>query len=172
MPAKGYSGTKFKGEMCRQLIEMFAEGKTAEQFCALHSISENTWNRWLDTYPIFLDAFCVANQKAKAYYNNLINNYLVQEHEGPKLNMQAINFIYRVRFQMPQNRIVKLALTKRTAAEKLESICEAVEQGRLTADEAQKLASLVDSTIKAQEHEELKQRLDELEQAYKTKANV
>lgn len=171
MPAKGYSGSKFKGSMCIEIIDMFAEGKTSSQFCARHNISDNTLHRWLDTYPMFADAWLVANEKAKAYYESLINDHLIEEYKGPKLNMQAIQLIYRTRFEMPQNRIVRLGLTKRTAEEKLESICEAVENGKLTADEAQKLATLVESTIKAKEHEELVKRLEQLEQANKLGAS-
>lgn len=165
MPAKGYSKSKFKGSMCAEIIEMFEMGETKEQFCARHSISDNTFERWLDTYPTFLDAYYVAIEKAKAYYANLINNHLIEEHKGPKLNMHAIQLIYRTRFEMPQNRIVRVGMNKKTAQEKLESICAAVEKGQLTADEAQKLATLIDSTIKASEYDELKQRVEQIEQA-------
>ena len=166
MPAKGYSKSKFKGEMCIQLIQMFAEGKTSEQFCALYSISEHTFQRWLDTYPMFNDAYLVAIAKAKSFYADLINNHLIEEHQGPKLNMQAIQLIYRTRFEMPQNRIVKLqGIAARTAQEKMDAICQGVEAGHLTADEAQKLASLIDTTIRAQEFDELRERVQQLELA-------
>lgn len=173
MGAKGCGKSKFRGTMCQEIIEMFAEGKTASNFCARHSISENTLTRWLDTYPMFNDAYLVAMSKAKDYYDNIAQNYLIEEHNGAKLNTRLYELIMRNRFNMPQTRLVKMqGMAKRTAAEKLDSICEAVEKGQLTASEAQKLASLIDSTIKAQEYDELKARVEEIEKANKIGEDV
>lgn len=172
MVAKGWSKSKFSGEMCRELIEMFSKGKGRENFCAKHNICERTFSQWLDKYPMFNDAYMIAHDKAMQYYNDLAQDYLIEEHEGAKLNTRVFNLIMRNRFNMPQNRIVKLkGMTKRSAQDKLDSICNAVEQGQLTADEAQKLASLIDSTIKAAEFDELKSRVEAIEQASKTGAD-
>ncbi len=169
MPAKGYSKSKWTGAMCIELIEMFTEGQTREEFCARHSISERTFSTWLDTYPPFFDAYEVAISKAKAYYNRLINNHLIEEHQGPKLNMHAIQLIMRTRFHMPHNRLVKVDGfgTARTVDDKLEALTKSVEAQQLTADEACKLATLLDLAIKVEQHSELRERLEQLEQASK-----
>lgn len=168
MPAKGHSKSKFRGIMCIDLIEMFENGDTTEDFCAKHDISEQTFSLWLDTYPTFRDAYLVAMPKAKAYYNRIMKDNLIEEYKGNRLNMRALELIYRTRFEMPNSRLIRLqGFNKKTSQEKLQSICEAVEKGHLTADEAQKLASLIDSTIKAAEHDELRKRVEEIEQASK-----
>lgn len=172
MVAKGWSKSKFRGEMCRELIEMFSQGKGRENFCAKHNICTRTFSEWLDKYPMFNDAYMIAHDKAMQYYNDLAQEHLIEEHEGAKLNTKVFNLIMRNRFNMPQNRFVKLqGIAKRSAQDKLDSICSAVEKGQLTAEEAQKLASIIDSTIKAAEYDELKARVEAIEQANKIGAD-
>jgi Na+/phosphate symporter len=70
---------------------------------------------------------------------------------------------------MPQNRCVRVdGFGKaRTVNDKLEALTNAVEEQQLTADEACKLASLLDLAIKVEQHGELRERLEQLEQANK-----
>lgn len=166
MPAKGESGTKFKGAMCIDIIKMFARGKTRAQFSAKHNICKRTFDTWLDKYPMFLDAYIRANEKARAYYDDIAEQHLIEEHKGPKLNTRLYELIMRNRFEMPATRIVRLeGMAKRTVEEKLQSICDAVAKGLITPDEAQKLGSLIDSTIKADEYAKLKKMIEEIEEA-------
>lgn len=166
MPAKGHSKTKFKGSMCIDIINMFAQGKTRAQFSAKHNICKITFDMWLDKYPMFLDAYIRASEKARAYYDDLAQKYLVEEHKGPKLNTKLFELIMRNRFHMPATRIVKLeGMAKRTVEEKLQSICDAIAKGHITPDEAQKLACLIDSTIKSDEHDKLKKMIEEIQEA-------
>lgn len=168
MPAKGYSKSKFEGKMCIDLINMFTNGDTREDFCAKYSISEDTFSRWIDTYPMFFDAYMVAIPKAKSYYNKILKDNLIEEYKGSRLNTRALELIMRNRFEMPQNRIVKLAgLNARTSSEKLDAIANGVVNGQLTPDEAQKLCVLVEATIKASSHDELEERIKQIEQANK-----
>lgn len=165
---KGHYCSQFRMSMCTEIIEMFAEGKTRSEFCARHNIAQDTFSQWLDKHQLFEDAYITAHEHALAYYDKLAREHLVEEKDGPKLNTRLYELMMRNRFNMPQNRIVKLqGMAQRSAQDKLNSICEAVEKGQLSADEAQKLASIIDSTIKAQEHEELKKRVEAIEQANK-----
>ena len=166
MPAKGHSKTKFEGKMCIDIIKMFAQGKTRAQFSAKYNICKRTFDTWLDKYPMFYDAYIRANEKARAYYDDLAEQYLIEEHKGPKLNTRLYEIIMRNRFEMPATRIVRLeGMAKRSVDDKLQAICDAVAKGLITPDEAQKLGSLIDSTIKADEHAKLKKMIQEIIEA-------
>ena len=72
----------------------------------------------------------------------------------------------RNRFEMPQNRIVKLrGMAARTSEDKINAICEAIEAGYITPDEAQKLASVITAGITARQADEFAQRIEQIEQA-------
>lgn len=165
MVAKGHSKSKFNHSMCVELINMFQQGKTRAAFCARHNISEQGFSQWVEKYPLFADAYDVALAKAKKYYEDIAHDHLIEEHQGPKLNTKLFGMIMRNRFEMPQNRIVKLrGMAARTSEDKLNAICEAIEAGSITPDEAQKLASLVNVSISAQQFEDVLERLEQIEQ--------
>lgn len=164
MPAKGYSKTKFDFSMCSEIINIFSQGGGRDTFSSRYSISRDTFDRWLDTYPMFLDAYMVAQEKAMQYYNDLAKQHLIESKEGDKMNTRVFELIMRNRFNHPNTRFVKTkGLTGRTAQEKVDSICKGVEEGQLTPDEAQKLAALVNVTISAQQFDEFEKRIEQIE---------
>lgn len=166
MPAKGYSKTKFDLSMCSEIINIFSQGGGRDTFSSRYSISRDTFDRWLDTYPLFLDAYMIAQEKAMQYYNDLAKQHLIESKESDKMNTRVFELIMRNRFHHPSTRFVKTrGLTGRTAQEKVDSICYGVESGELTPDEAQKLASLVNVSISAEQIDELRKRIEQIEQA-------
>jgi len=143
---------------------MFAAGKSRSQFCARHNIARRTFDVWLDKYPIFADAYDTAQEKAKAFFDQMAMDNMIEEHQGSRLNTRLFEMTLRNRFEMPQNRIVKLrGMTARTSEDKLNAICEAIEDGSITPDEAQKLASVITSGITARQYDEFAERIEQIE---------
>jgi len=166
--AKGHSKTKYRESMCLEIINMFHEGMTRSQFCARYTISECTFSMWLDCQPLFNDAYIVAHEKARAYYDSLAMNYIVEEKDGARLNTKLYELVTRNRFSMPSTRFVKVqGLSARTPEEKIDAICRAVESGQLTPDEAQKLSTLIGAAVNAEQLGELKNKVEQIEQAQK-----
>lgn len=162
-------GSKYNESMCLEIIEMFSHGKTCANFCAKHTISSETFEKWRRKHILFGKAYAIAHQKARHYYDNLRQEYLVQEFEGASINWGLFNRMYNTRFNIPDKRQVTVKALGKAKDERamLKSIMNAVSAGELTPDEAQKLASLIDVSIKVGEHKELKDRIEQLEQANK-----
>lgn len=163
-------GSKYSASMCLEIIEMFSEGKTQAQFCARHTISTDTFEKWRKRHPMFDQAYIAAHQKARAYYDDLRQRYLVQEHEGEFINWAGFNRMYNARFNIPEKRQVTVKALGKAKDERamLKSIMKAVSNGELTPDEAQKLASLIDISLKVKSIQELESRISQIEDARKT----
>ena len=159
--------------MCLELIEMFSRGKTRANFCGHHTISSDTFESWRKRHKLFDAAFHIANQKARDYYDELRQEYLVQEFEGASINWGLFNRMYNTRFNIPDKRLVTVKALGKAKDERsmLKSIMSAVSSGELTPDEAQKLASLIDVSLKIKTTEEMENRLKVLEDASTTGFN-
>jgi hypothetical protein len=160
--------TKFRVSMCVEIINMFSAGKSRAQFCARHKISKRTFDNYLDRYPMFADAYDAAQEQAKAYFDAMAIDNMIEEPQGPKLNTRLYELTLRNRFEMPGTRIVKLeGLAARSAQDKIDAICLGVQEGKLTPDEAQKLSSLINVSISAQQFDEMLGRIEKIEQCDK-----
>jgi hypothetical protein len=73
------------------LLRMFKKGKTRAQFCAWLEISQRTFNKWLDRHPDFAKAYEVGQEAARAHFEAIAHEHLVEEHKGPKLNTALYN---------------------------------------------------------------------------------
>lgn len=152
---------------------MFSEGKSRAQFCAKHSIASDTFDDWKKQHPIFNKAYQVAIQKAQAYYDDLRQSHLVQDFEGSSINAAMFNRMYNVRFNVPEKRLINsksLAKAKNERA-MVKAIMNAVSKGELTPDEAQKLAGLIDISLRVTQIQELEKRLMLIEESQKLGTN-
>jgi len=167
LPAKGHSGTQYKGSMNKQLIDMFKEGKGREDFCAHHNISEHTFTRWLKTYPDFKEAYEVAIPHAKVYYFGLARDHLIESFEGSKINTALFNRIVNVRFNLPEKKRLKIEgiSRARTVEGRLKKILVAIENEEISADEASNLMNVIETCMKTKTLGELEQRLQQVEEA-------
>lgn len=163
-------GSKYRESMCLEIINMFSEGKTRSQFCARHIICNDTFEKWRKKHPLFDKAYCVAHEQARAYYDDLRQRYLVQEFEGESINWGLFNRMYNARFNIPDKRLITVKSLGKAKDERamIKSIMDAVAKGELTPDEAQKLAGLIDVSLKVTQIQELEERLRAIEQAQKT----
>lgn len=170
MPAKGYSGTKYTKSMPEQLIEMFSRGKDRCHFCSYHSISENTFSEWLRIHPEFDIAYKIAQAKAKEWYMELAQKYLVEQHEGDKLNTKLWSMIMRNRFDLTEHRKIKMAALKeaKTFTDQMRVVLDELAEGNITASEAREMSKLIEAGVAVFEATELERRVAEIEKAQRT----
>jgi len=151
---------------------MFSEGKTRSQFCARHTISNNTFEAWRKKHKLF-DAACIAaHEKARAYFDKLRDDHLINEIDLDSKSMTGLNHalfnrMYNTRFNIPDKRTVKVKGLGKSKNERdmLKALTKAIDEGELTPDEAQKLASLIDVSLKIKNTQELEDRLTVLEKS-------
>lgn len=167
-------GSKYNESMCLEIINMFAQGKTRSQFCANHTISNNTFETWRKRHPLFDRACEVAHEAARSYYDNLRDSYLINEIDLDTKSMTGLNHalfnrMYNARFNIPDKRAVSVKGLGKAKTEKdmLKAIMKAIAEGELTPDEAQKLASLIDLSIKVDQNIEQEKRITAIENAQK-----
>ena len=165
-------GSKYNESMCLEIINMYAQGKTRSQFCAKHTIGKNTFDVWQKKHPLFRAACIAAHEKARAYYDELRDSHLEQEIDLDTKSMTGINHalfnrMYNARFNIPDKRTVRVKGLGKAKDEKemLKCLMKAVDAGELTPDEAQKLASIIDVSLKVKDKVELEARVTAIEQA-------
>lgn len=163
-------GSEYHPDMCLQIIEMFSDGDTAAAFCAHHTICSDTYEKWRKKYPLFDRACIVAHDKARFYYDKMRKDYLIQEKDGKFIHWPMFNRMYNVRFNLADKRRVKVKGfgSAKDEKEMTQSLTRAIEAGDLTPDEGQKLATLIEVSLKVKQTQELEHRIDVLETAHKT----
>lgn len=167
-------GSKYSELMCVEIINMFSQGKTRSNFCAKHTIGHNTFERWRKRHRLFDRACEVAHDSARSYFDDLRDSHLINEIDLDTKSMTGLNHalfnrMYNARFNIADKRAVRVKGLGKAKDEKemLKSLFKAIEEGELTPDEAQKLASLIDVSIKVNENGKLKDRVDAIEEAQK-----
>lgn len=171
-------GSKYSESMCLEIIDMFSQGKTRSQFCAKHTISNNTFETWRKRHALFDRACEVAHEAARSHFDDLRNAHLINEIDLDTKSMTALNYalfnrMYNARFNIPDKRTVKVKGLEKAKDEKsmLKAIMKAIAEGDLTPDEAQKLASLIDLSIKVDQNISQEQRITAIEEAQKIGAS-
>lgn len=171
-------GSKYSDSMCIEIIEMFRIGQTRSQFCAKHTIANDTFEKWRKKHPLFDRACSAAHDAARAYYDHLRDSHLEQEIDLDNKTMSGINHalfnrMYNTRFNIPDKRAVKVKGLGKSKDEKemLKCLLKAIDEGELTPDEAQKLAGLIDISLKIKTTQEIEGRLEILEKANVTGFN-
>lgn len=165
-------GSKYSESMCLEIINMFSEGKTRAMFCARHTICNDTFEKWRKRHPLFNRACDVAHDKARAYFDKMRDEHLLSEIDLENKSMTGINHavfnrMYNARFNIPDKRAVRVKGLGKAKDEKamLKCLMAAVDSGELTPDEAQKLASIIDVSLKVKDKVELEARITAIEQA-------
>jgi polyhydroxyalkanoate synthesis regulator phasin len=165
-------GSKYNDSMCLEIIGMYSQGKTRAQFCAKHTICNDTFEKWRKRHPLFNRSCEIAHDKARGYFDELRDSHLEQEIDLDTKSMTGINHalfnrMYNTRFNIPDKRAVKIKGLGKAKDEKtmLKALMNAIEDGQLTPDEAQKLASLIDLSIKIDQNVTQEKRLCAVEQA-------
>lgn len=165
-------GSKYNESMCLEIISMFELGKTRSQFCAKHTISNNTFEAWRKRHKLFDRACEVAHECARAYFDQLRDSHLEQEIDLENKSMTGINHalfnrMYNTRFNIPDKRAIRIKGLGKSKDERemLKCLMNAIAEGELTPDEAQKLAGLIDVSLKIKNTQEMEDRLATLERS-------
>jgi hypothetical protein len=165
-------GSKYSESMCLEIIQMYSHGKTRAQFCAKHTISDDTFQKWRKVHKLFDAACFAAHNKARAYYDELRDCHLINDIDLDSKTMTGINHalfnrMYNTRFNIPDKRAVTVKTLGKAKNEKdmLRAIMKAIAEGELTPDEAQKLASLIDLSIKIDQNVTQEKRITAIEEA-------
>lgn len=165
-------GSKYSESMCLEIISMFSEGKTRSMFCAKHTICNDTFEKWRKRHPLFNRSCDIAHDKARAYYDKMRDDHLLSEIDLENKSMTGINHavfnrMYNTRFNIPEKRAVRVKGLGKSKNEKdmLKALMNAIDAGELTPDEAQKLAGLIDVSLKVKQSQEFEGRLTALEQS-------
>ena len=165
-------GSKYSESMCLEIINMYSQGMTRAQFCAKHTISDDTFNKWRKVHKLFDAACFAAHNKARAYFHALRDSHLINEIDLDTKSMTGLNHalfnrMYNTRFNIPDKRAVRVKGLGKSKDEKamLKCLMSAVDAGELTPDEAQKLASIIDVSLKVKDKIELEQRITAIENA-------
>lgn len=164
--------------MCLEIINMFSEGKTRSMFCAKHTICNDTFEKWRKRHPLFNRSCDIAHDKARAYFDKMRDEHLLSEIDLDNKSMTGINHavfnrMYNTRFNIPDKRAVKVKGLGKAKTEKdmLKALMNAIDCGELTPDEAQKLASIIDVSLKIKVTQEMETRLKILEDSRDTGIN-
>ena len=167
-------GSKYSEAMCLEIISMYSEGKTRSNFCARHTIGNDTFQKWRKVHPLFDKACDAAHDCARSYFDNLRDTHLINEIDLESKSMTGLNHalfnrMYNARFNIQDKRLVKVKGLGKAKDEKamLKCLMSAIDRGELTPDEASKLAGLIDVSLKIKQTQELEDRLAAIEDAQK-----
>lgn len=78
--------SKYKVDYCDQVIELGQKGKSLAEMSVHFEVDKATMLSWADTYPDFRNALNIAKSFAEAHWAKIAQDYLVEEHQGPKIN--------------------------------------------------------------------------------------
>lgn len=165
-------GSKYSESMCLEIINMFSEGKTRSMFCAKHTICNDTFEKWRKRHPLFNRSCDIAHDKARAYFDRMRDEHLLSEIDLENKSMTGINHavfnrMYNTRFNIPDKRAVKVKGLGKAKDEKamLKALLKAIDDGELTPDEAQKLASIIELSIRVDQNVSQEARIKAIEEA-------
>ena len=166
---RNYKPSPYKESMCADLIKRFAKGETRVEFCAAYNLSEETFSVWVKRRPDFSEAYRIAKTKAMAWYVNIGREHIIEEPDGPRLNMAMYNRTMNTRFHLPSHRKIKIKgiASEKKVQDKMNALLYTIEEGELTSAEAVQMARVVESTVKVNEHSELEDSISQIEQAQK-----
>lgn len=80
-----------------QLINLYKEGKTPAQICAVLKIARSTYDNWRATYKVFEDAHQYGKQCFQAYWEDIMSKGI--RGEIPGFSAATISFFLRNQFR-------------------------------------------------------------------------
>ena len=78
--------TKYNPEYCAKVVELWKLGKSIEQMAGLLNVAKRTLYNWRDNHEEFLHALDEAHDLALMWWEDQAQSYMVEVHQGEKLN--------------------------------------------------------------------------------------
>lgn len=160
-----YRPSKYRTEMCDQLISMMKTGDSKTHFCAEHYISDKTFDSWMQKHEEFKEAYAVALRHSEKWWQNIAKKHIIHANNGTILNSVAWSMNMRNRFRWTEHRVLKVEGLKEapTLGKKFEVVMHKIENGCLTPSEISCLNDTLSVGLKIVEAMELLGRIEKLE---------
>lgn len=169
MAAKGnrFNQSNYKDSLCEKLIVTLAAGDSRACFCADHNIPDGTFSLWLKKHKEFQLAYDIGRAKCQKWWERLAKDHATYNKETDKLDHIVWSMNMRNRFGWTEHRKAKVAGIDKanTFNEQYQQVIAMLANGELTADEATKIAKLIETGVKVNESTELESRVAEIEKA-------
>jgi len=146
------------------LIDQFMQGRGISAFCYGAEICEKTFNNWVNTHKDFSEAYSIAKQMSKLWWEQKANDHLVN-FTGETFNTTLWSIIMRNKFNYTEHRKIEIPELKKakTLKAQIKCIMDYVSDNKLTANEANQVSNLVLACMKVDENMELRKKVEELE---------
>lgn len=150
------------------LLISFDSGRDIAAFCAAANISRDTFHRWRREHQNFSDAYDIAIEKARAWweeYPRICN--------GPEFNVTYWSMVMRNRFGYTEHRRVKVSGLKKEQnfTEQHQCIVDMLTNGETTAPEAAQLTKVVAAGMQIEEFTETKKQVEFLMSEFQKHSN-
>jgi transposase len=111
--AKNLGGrpTLYREEYCERVVELGRVGKSIEQIAADIGVSTRVLFDWRDKHEKFLHALEYAKELEQTWWEDQAQAYMVETHQGPKLNASLWSRSMAARFPKKYRESVKQEIT-------------------------------------------------------------
>lgn len=133
--------SKYQPSYCDLIVERMSQGDSMYDFCQQIDISTDTLYEWCGRYPTFSASYKKAQEAGKSYYLNLIRTHLTNKEVQPVLLQMLGRYAYNLSAE-PKVRLPKLKTVK-TPEEKMMILQEALADGEITPQQADKISNLL-----------------------------
>lgn len=144
----------------KMLHEVYKAGHGVAEFCKKADISRVTFKNWLEKYPEFKENHDMAIESGRAIWEDLPREYASR---GLTINHNYWVCIMRNRYKYFSNKIKKEK--ENTTSSRLEAVWESFQEGELTAQEYNQLASGLSSESKITEIEIQRQMVNHMRES-------
>lgn len=103
--------TLYREEYCERVVELGRVGKSIEQIAADIGVSTRVLFDWRDKHEKFLHALEYAKELEQTWWEDQAQAYMVETHQGPKLNASLWSRSMAARFPKKYRESVKQEIT-------------------------------------------------------------
>jgi transposase len=103
--------TLYREEYCERVVELGRVGKSIEQIAADIGVSTRVLFDWRDKHEKFLHAMEYAKELEQTWWEDQAQAYMVETHQGPKLNASLWSRSMAARFPKKYRESVKQEIT-------------------------------------------------------------
>jgi len=103
--------TLYREEYCERVVELGRVGKSIEQIAADIGVSTRVLFDWRDKHEKFLHALEYAKELEQTWWEDQAQTYMVETHQGPKLNASLWSRSMAARFPKKYRESVKQEIT-------------------------------------------------------------